>query len=190
MRKSLVLGALLAVPALAAAALAPLSLQPGSRVWVDGTSTARAWHCESTRAVGSAAAGTTELAQLANVSRAEVTVPVGTLDCRNATMNGHMRTALKAEQAPELRFRATSVQVTPTGPDAGTAEMQGTLSIAGQDRPVTINGTVARENGQIRVRGSKRITMTEWNVRPPSLMLGTMKVNPVATVGFDVVLKP
>jgi hypothetical protein len=82
MRKSLVLGALLAVPALAAAALAPLSLQPGSRVWVDGTSTARAWHCESTQAEGTAAAGTTDLAQLASVSRAEITIPVSTLDCR------------------------------------------------------------------------------------------------------------
>jgi len=190
MRKSLVLGALLAVPALAAAALAPLSLQPGSRVWVDGTSTARAWHCESNRAVGTAAAGTTELAQLANVGSASVTVPVSTLDCRNATMNGHMRTALKADQAPEIRFRASSVRVTPTSADAGTAVMQGTLSIAGEDRPVTINGTVARENGQIRVRGSERIVMTEWNVRPPSLMMGTMKVRPAATVGFDVVLKP
>jgi len=190
MRKRLVIGALLAVPALAAAALAPLSLQPGSRVWVDGTSTARAWHCESTHAVGTAAATTTELAQLASVAGAQVTVPVGTLDCRNNTMNGHMRNALKADQAPEIRFRASSVQVTPTSADAGTAEMQGTLSIAGADRPVAISGTVARENGQIRVRGSKRITMTDWGVHPPSLMLGAMKVNPVATVGFDVVLKP
>ena len=55
---------------------------------------------------------------------------------------------------------------------------------------MTINATVARENGQLRVRGSKRITMTEWGVRPPSLMLGAMRVAPAATVGFDVVLKP
>ena len=39
------------------------------------------------------------------------------------------------------------------------------------------------------VRGTKRIDMTQWSVRPPSLMLGTMKVNPQVTVGFDVVLK-
>lgn len=190
MRKSLVIGSMLAVPALVAAALAPLSLQPGSRVWVDGTSTARAWHCESTRATGTAAAATTELAQLASVGSATVTVPVGTLDCRNTTMNGHMRNALKADQAPELRFRATSVAVTPTSDTEGTVAMQGTLSIAGQERPVTINGTVAREDGQLRVKGSKRITMTEWGVRPPSLMLGAMRVAPAATVGFDVVLKP
>jgi polyisoprenoid-binding protein YceI len=190
MRKRLVLGTMLVLPVLAAASLAPLSLQPGSRVWVDGTSTVRAWHCESTRAVGSAAASTTDLAQLASVASAQVTVPVATLDCRNTTMNGHMRNALKAEQAPELRFHASSVRVNATSADAGTAEMAGTLSIAGQDRPVTINATVARENGQIRVRGTKRITMTEWGVRPPSLMLGTMKVAPAATIGFDVVLKP
>jgi hypothetical protein len=55
---------------------------------------------------------------------------------------------------------------------------------------VTINATVARENGQLRVRGSERIDMTQWNVRPPSLMMGTMRVRPAATVGFDVVLKP
>jgi len=159
-------------------------------VWVDGTSTARAWHCESTRAVGTAAAATTELAQLSSVATASVTVPVATLDCRNNTMNGHMRNALKAAEAPEIRFRASAVSVTPTGTDEGTVAMQGILSLAGEERPVTINGTVARENGQLRVRGSKRITMTEWGVRPPSLMLGTMKVAPAATVGFDVVLKP
>lgn len=190
MRKSFVIGGLLVVPALAAAALAPLSIQPGSRVWVDGTSTVRAWHCESARGEGSAAAATTELAQLSSVSRAEFSVPVATLDCRNNTMNGHMRTALKAEAAPEIRFRASSVRVTPTGADAGTAHMEGTLSMGGQDKQVSIDGTVAREDGQLRVRGSKRLVMTEWGLRPPSLMMGTMKVNPNVTVGFDVVLKP
>ena len=185
MRKNLLFGALLVVPALAAAALPPLSLQPGSRVWVEGTSTVRAWRCESTRAEGTAAASTIELAQL-NVARAEVTVPVATLDCRNTTMNGHRRNALKADQAPTLRFRATSVDVNA----GGAVKMNGTLSIAGQDRPVEFDGTVVKENDQLRVRGTKRIDMTQWSVRPPSLMLGTMKVNPQVTVGFDVVLKP
>jgi polyisoprenoid-binding protein YceI len=190
MRTSLKWGALLAVPMLAAAAMTPLSLQPGSRVWVEGTSTVRSWHCESTRAEGGAGVSTVDVARLSSVARAEVTVPAATLDCRNGTMNGHMRKALKADASPTLGFHATSVQVTPTGAGAGTAEMQGTLSIAGQERPVTISGTVASEGAQLRVRGTKRIDMREWGVRPPSLMMGTMRVNPNATIGFDVVLKP
>ncbi|MDB4950348.1 MAG: hypothetical protein JWM27_2997 [Gemmatimonadetes bacterium] len=190
MRMSPKWGALLAVPVLAAAAMTPLSLQPGSRVWVEGTSTVRSWHCESTRAEGGAGVSTTDVAKLSGAAHAQVTVATATLDCRNGTMNGHMRKALKASTVPTLGFHATSVQVTPAGAAAGTAEMQGTLSIAGQERPVTITGTVAGESGQLRVRGTKRIDMREWGVRPPSLMMGTMRVNPNVTVGFDVVLKP
>lgn len=191
MRKSIRWGALVAVPALAAAAAsAPLSFQPGSRVWVDGTSTVRSFHCVSTTTDGSALASTTDLAQLTAVSRAQVSVPVASLDCRNETMNGHMRKALKAETSPVIAFRASSVEVTPTGADAGTARLVGTLSMGGTERPVTIDATVARVDGQLRVRGTRALLMTEWGLRPPSLMMGTMRVNPNVTVGFDVLLKP
>jgi polyisoprenoid-binding protein YceI len=115
---------------------------------------------------------------------------VATLDCRNTTMNGHMRHALNADQNPQIRFHASSVAVTAQGSEQGSARMTGDLTIAGQSKPVTINATLAKENGQLRVRGSKQIDMTEWGVRPPSLMLGAMKVAPAVTVGFDVVLKP
>jgi len=189
MRKTM-WAALLVAPALAAASLAPLSLQPGSRVWVEGTSTTRSWRCESTSAEGSAAAASTDLTQLSSVARAEIDIPIATLDCHNNTMNGHMRNAMKAATAPTIRFRASSVQVTPSGADAGSAKLEGVLSMGGQDRPVTVDATVARENGQLRVRGSKHLVMTEWGLRPPSLMLGTMRVGPNVTVGFDVLLKP
>lgn len=190
MRKQLYLGALLMAPALVAAAAATLSFQPGSRVWVEGTSSVRSYRCESTQVTGTAAATGTDVAQLGEVERAEITIPVSTLDCRNGTMNGHMRNALKAAENPSIRFRATSVQVTPSGPAAGSATMRGELTIAGSTQPVTIEGTVASEDGQLRVRGSKRLTMTDYGVRPPSLMMGTMKVHPPVTVGFDVLLKP
>jgi hypothetical protein len=39
------------------------------------------------------------------------------------------------------------------------------------------------------VKASKVINMKEWGVKPPSLMMGTMKVKENVTVGFDVALK-
>ncbi len=183
MRNRIQLAGMIALPALIAAAAVPLSFQSGSRVWVSGTSTVRSWRCESTQVSGSAQAAGTELAQVAQ-SSGEISIPLSSLDCRNGTMNGHMRNALKAAQNPTLRFRATSVAVTPEG----AVRMTGPLTIAGQTREVTINGTAARENGKLRVTGSKQLTMTEYGVTPPRLMAGTMRVNPVVTVGFDVVL--
>jgi polyisoprenoid-binding protein YceI len=183
MRNRFQLAGMIALPALLAAAALPLSFQSGSRVWVSGTSTVRSWRCESTQVNGSAQAAGTELTQVAQ-SSGEITIPISALDCRKGTMNGHMRTALKAAQNPTLRFRATSVAVT----SEGAVRMTGPLTIAGQSREVTINGTAARENGKLRVTGSKQINMMEYGVTPPRLMAGTMRVNPAVTIGFDVVL--
>lgn len=186
MRKKVILGAMLAGPALIAAGMLPtLSFQPQSRVWVEGTSTVRGYRCESTSVTGTAQASSAELADLATVPRAEVTIPVASLDCRNGTMNGHMRKALKAEQSPTIRLRASNVRVA-----AGTARISGDLTIAGQTRPISLDGSVTSEDGKVRVRGSKRLVMTDFGVQPPTLMMGTMKVAAPVTIGFDVVLKP
>jgi polyisoprenoid-binding protein YceI len=190
MRKQLFAGALIAaVPALIAAGILPLTFAPESKVWVSGTSTVRSWRCESTQVSGSSDAATTDLAQIGS-TRGEITIPVSTLDCRNGTMNGHMRNALKAAQNPNLRFRATQVRVTPGSAAEGTVAMTGQLTIAGQTREVTINGTAVRENGALRVRGTEDLTMTDYGVQPPRLMAGTMRVNAPVTIGFDVVLRP
>jgi polyisoprenoid-binding protein YceI len=182
MRTRIYLAGIIAFPALLAAAV-PLSFQSGSRVWVSGTSTVRSYRCESTQVTGSADAAGTELAQVAQ-SSGEITIPVASLDCRNGTMNGHMRNALKAARNPTIRFRAASVSVTPQG----AVRMTGPLTIAGESREVTINGTAVRENGRLRVTGSKQLTMTDFGVTPPRLMAGTMRVHPPVTIGFDVVL--
>lgn len=190
MRKQLFAGALIvAVPALMAASAMPLTFGSGSKVWVSGTSTVRGWRCESTQVTGTADAATTELAGIGN-ARGEITIPISTLDCRNGTMNGHMRNALKAPQNPAIRFRATQVRVTPSSAAEGTVAMTGQLTIAGQTREVTVNGTAVREGTALRVRGTEQLTMTDYGVQPPRLMAGTMRVHPPVTIGFDVVLRP
>jgi polyisoprenoid-binding protein YceI len=180
---------IIAAPLLLASSAAPLTFASGSKVWLEGTSTVRGFRCESARVTGTAEAGGTELSQVGQ-ARGEIVIPVQTLECGNATMNGHMRNALKMQQNPNIRFHATSVRVTPSSGAQGTVAMTGHLTIAGQTRDVTINGTAAREGNTLRVRGSERITMTDYGVQPPRLMAGTMRVHPPVTVGFDVVLKP
>ena len=68
--------------------------------------------------------------------------------------------------------------------------MTGQLTIAGQTRDVTINGTAVREGANLRVRGTEQLTMTDFGIQPPRLMAGTMRVHAPVTVGFDVVLRP
>lgn len=187
MRNKLFLAGLIAAPALVAAGVIPLTFQSGSRVWVQGTSTVRSYRCESTQLAGSASTGGTELAQLAQ-GRGELTIALSSLDCRNGTMNGHMRTALKAQQHPAIRFRANSVAVTPAGATSANVRLTGPLTIAGETREVTVNATAAWQGGRLRLTGTKELTMTDFGVQPPRLMAGTMRVHAPVTIGFDVVL--
>ena len=44
-------------------------------------------------------------------------------------------------------------------------------------------------DGTLVVSGAREVRMTEFGLKPPTLMLGTMKVDEKITVGFEVVLK-
>lgn len=194
--RTVIFATLLGTFALTGAAAARFPFQPESRVWLEGTSTVRDFTCKATRLEGTVdpapgqaglAIGTLQGA----VRGGQVTIPVADLDCGNGTMNGHLRNALRAADHGSIEFRMSSFDVTPGAPGEGTLRLAGTLRIAGQEKPVTIDGVAAaEENGALRVRGSKEIVMTEYGVKPPSLMMGTMKVGPRVKVHFDVVLKP
>ena len=50
-------------------------------------------------------------------------------------------------------------------------------------------GSCHRADGALRVTGKVPITMTEWGIKPPTLMMGTIKVGQVVTVQFDLLLQ-
>jgi polyisoprenoid-binding protein YceI len=103
-------------------------------------------------------------------------------------MNEHMLKALKAKEHPAIAFSlsAYDLVVADTGK---SAVLRGTLRIGGVEKPVTLNVQLtAGSEGGLRVKGTHTVTMTEFGLKPPSLMLGTMKVRDQVVVGFDLLL--
>jgi len=171
-----------------------LDLQPASRLWVSGTSTVRAFQCQAaafdaTIVSSGADAVAAVLAGEKAVSTIEVTVPAQKLECRNGTMNEHMRKALKAKEFPTVVFRATSYDLARTSESVGVT-LNGTLTLGGVEKPITVNAQAKPgADGTLVVSGTREVRMTEFGLKPPTLMLGTMKVDEKITVGFEVVLK-
>jgi len=169
-----------------------MTLQPASRLWVSGTSTVRSFECKAAvldAKVGTIGSGTATA--VANASKAissvAVSVPAAKLDCGNGTMNEHMMKALKAKDAPMITFELAGYELAKG--EAGTqVTMQGTLSLGGQSRPVTLAATAKDEGGTLRVTGTHALKMTEFGLKPPTLMMGTMKVNELVKVSFDLLL--
>lgn len=170
-----------------------LTMQPQSKLWFDGTSTVRKWSCSAPAFdvdVQSAPAGIPGvLSALKVVQTATVRVPAAKLECGNGTMNEHMKKALQVTAHPTIEFRLASYEVAKGGQGVqGT--LTGTLTIAGQPRTISIPAEAhADAAGALRVTGATEIDMTQHGVKPPTLMMGTLKTGPKVTVHFDLAFK-
>jgi polyisoprenoid-binding protein YceI len=192
--------ALIAVLALAPASIAwtsvndsVLTLAPQSRLWFDGTSTVRAFTCKAglleadvtatTPAAVSAVAGGQKA-----ISAVVVRVPAARLDCDNGKMNDHMMKALKATEHPMITYKVASYELA-TVEGALQATLTGTLTLGGVEKPLVVVTKAKEEGGMLRVTGTQKLTMTEFGIKPPTLMMNTLKVGNDVTVGFDLLLK-
>jgi len=171
----------------------PLTLAPASKLWFDGKSTVRDWSCKATRID---AAIDAEAGAVANVLKAQkavktvtLTFPTAELDCENGTMNGHMMKALNAKTHEAIVFTLTGYELAAGAPVKGT--LTGTLLLNGVTKPISFPVEYATApSGALRVTGKYALKMTEWQVQPPKLMMGAMKVDPTITVNFDLQLQP
>lgn len=191
------LGTLLA-PAAASAQSAPsafLSLQPQSRVWVEGTSSVRSFSCKASKVdatvqTSTASAAAATLAGQKAVSTVQIRIPARSLDCENGTMNGHMYKALKADDHPSIAFRMSGYELAPKGAQSATLTLSGVLSLGGQERPITLVGEAKQgPGGTLHVVGTHPVKLSDHGLQAPSLMMGTMKVGDVVNVKFDLNLK-
>lgn len=170
-----------------------LNLQPTSKLWVEGGSSIRSWSCkaEDVNAVVEATAGgavTKTLAGEKAINAVDVTMAVEKMDCGNGTMNDHMRNALKAKDFKAINFHLTSYEVAKAADGVG-GTLNGTLTLGGVKKNIAIPATGAEFGGALRVTGTYLLKMTDYELTPPSLMFGRIKVRDEVTVKFDLVLK-
>lgn len=167
------------------------SLQPESTLWIEGTSSIHDWTCTVDRVTGSVEMETAATG-LVSVLDVEVTIPVEAIECNKGTMNKKTRKALNANTHPTIHYVFDEATVLP-GEDEGSFELKttGRLTLAGVERPVEMTVAGKRlDDGRFRFTGQTPLLMTDFNVKPPKAMLGTLKTGNRVVVHFDVVAAP
>ena len=181
--------------------LAPIHLagddlvaQPQSKIWVEGTSTIKAFQCTvpnftiNVKSTGAKAVSEVLDGQKA-VRTVELSVPSAKIECGNGTMNEHMRTALKADANPTIRFTLSSYDVAKAG-DGSKGTMRGSLSLGGAEHSINVAAAATDAgNGAMRIVGGYEVTLSEFALERPSLMFGRIKVGDKVQVKFDFVFK-
>jgi polyisoprenoid-binding protein YceI len=174
---------------------APVTLAPTSKLWVEGGSTVRSWTCQAPAMTADLASTAADpLKGVLNLERTlsavRLTVDVEKMDCGNGTMNEHMEKALKEKEHKTIAFKLSTYELQKDSSGV-RGQLNGLLTIAGIEKQILMPVSIASApDGAVRVKGAYQLDMREYGVTPPSLMMGTMKVKPMVTVKFELVLTP
>jgi hypothetical protein len=160
----------------------------GSFVRIEGTSTLHDWTMEGTIVSGQIEA--TPPAQWTRgpggtlTSQVSVAIPVTSIKSEHAKMDKLMAQALKAEKNPAIRYELTNAVVAEPGAEF-VLDTRGKLTIAGvtHDVDMKIAGTRTAAGAYV-LTGQLPIRMSDYGIKPPTAMMGTIKTGNDVKVTF------
>jgi polyisoprenoid-binding protein YceI len=180
-----------------------LTLAPGATLELDGDSSlhrysAKARHIEVgvelDEARAAAATPPLDLERLIRehfVKSFALVVPVDQLSSGEKALDENMRKALKGARYKDIRFRMDSYDVRMPSPTAAAfgITLHGRLSLAGVERRIDVAATCVQVGEGLRLSGSKELLMTDYQIKPPTLMFGAIKTADLITIRFNATLQ-
>lgn len=181
----------------------PVSLGPGSRLWLEGTSTVHDFQSgtkdvtvrlrrDAAAASPRDANGLDALIRGAQIRGVDVELPVLSLKSDKSGLDKNLWKALKAEQHPSIRFQLATYALAPAAGPSDTLRIRGvgTLEVAGVARPDTLEARAYRNAQGVWLEGSEPLLMSDFGIRPPTMMMGTLRVKDRVVVHYRLLLVP
>ena len=156
---------------------------------VKGTSTLHDWESNISIMEGN---GSFQLKDnvLASINDAEIKIAVkGIKSEEGRKMDNKTYETFESDKYPYIIYSFSNAVVKINDSQVVRIETIGNLSMAGASKSVSLSATGKElPNGDLQLAVSKTIKMTDYNMKPPVMFLGTIKVGDEITVSFDFIL--
>jgi polyisoprenoid-binding protein YceI len=118
------------------------------------------------------------------------TVEAKSLKSEHESMDSRTYKTINADQFPRITYKLTSAIITPVQKNKYTIKATGDLTISGATQTVVLNVTaVVNPDKTISCTGTQKIKLTDYKIKPPTFMLGAMKVYDDLTIQFNLLYK-
>jgi YceI-like domain len=116
--------------------------------------------------------------------------PVHNLKSGSSGMDSKAYDAMKAKNSGNIVFTASSSTVTPGGAGQFSVKSNGSLTIAGVSKSVVLTAAcVVKADGSITCTGTDKLLMTDYQIKPPTYMLGTLRTGNSLTIDFTMTVR-
>lgn len=156
-----------------------------------GTSNLHNWSMED-KAVACSAKFTYSAGKAVPVSLAALTFsfPVHSLKSGESGMDSKAYGAMKAKTGGDIVYTASASTITPAAAHQFSVKSSGDLTIAGVTKPVVLIAACSvLADGSITCSGTDKLLMTDYQIKPPTYMLGALKTGNALTIDFTMVVQ-
>jgi hypothetical protein len=152
-----------------------------------GTSTLHDWTMKGNQASSDAVFQIGANDKISDLTNLSFTMPAKSLKSEHTLMDNNTYKALDVDKNPNISFVLTSADVTPVDATTYNIKAKGRLSIAGttKETDLTATGKFNPADKTLQVTGAKKFKMTDYGVKPPTVMFGSIKTGDDITVSYN-----
>jgi polyisoprenoid-binding protein YceI len=159
-----------------------LKLNPKFNLTIAGTTNVHDYETKVTQMNGEIVLNGTN-----QVKTLVVNIPVKSIKSKEKLMDTKTYEAFNAEKHPNITFKMTELQSLQINGADVTVAVAGNLTMNGTTKKVTLKSSgKALKSGVYQFKGAVALKMTDFNMKPPTAMMGMMKVGDGITLKYDV----
>jgi polyisoprenoid-binding protein YceI len=157
-----------------------------TKLIIKGTSNLHDWEMKAEDIRGFASS-ILQSASIESFKDAKISVDVESIESGKRIMNNKTYDALKADDHPKITFQLKSVKDLYAAGSNFSGKAVGQLTIAGKTNQVTIpfSGKMLKNGSMITISGDYSLRMTNFNVEPPTAMLGSLTTGDEVTIEYN-----
>jgi len=158
-------------------------------VSVTGTSTLHDWEMKSSK--GQFDANITVAKDKLVFTGLSFNFPAESLKSGHGAMDKNTYKALNTSKNPTISFVLTSGNVTSTGTNTYLLKGMGKLTIAGTTLVTDLETTLKYNptDKSFTCTGTKKFKMSEYGVKPPTVMMGAIKTGDAIAISYNLTIK-
>ncbi len=128
--------------------------------------------------------------EIVSINSLTLSVDANSITSGKSIMDSKTYKALKTDLYPVIQFSLSEISEIKTGGKQQLITARGILSVAGIKKNIPVKATgMLRNDGSLSFSGSKTLKMTDFNIEPPTAVLGTLKTGDTINIEFDVLFK-
>src|SRR5690625_774853 len=154
-------------------------LQANPHLEVSGTSSLHDWEMTSNQASGTIKA-IVESGKLKDIQSLEVTMPGESIKSGKRGMDKKAYEALKTNKHKSVVFVLKSASKS-----GNNWILDGSFQIAGKTKNVKITAVETSSSGSYGLKGSYEFKLTDYDMTPPTAVMGTIKTGDEVKINFD-----